>query len=47
MYGFELLRVWDKNTEEATYAKLLRACVDTNNKKSAEKIVELLLKEQL
>ena len=38
----ELLRVWERNTPKATYARLLEACVETNNKRSAEKIVECL-----
>ncbi len=37
-----MLRVWKRNTGQATYAKLLRACVDTSNKDGAQKIVDLL-----
>ncbi len=42
LYRPEMLRVWKRKTGKATYARLLRACVDTDNKNSAEKIIELL-----
>ena len=39
----ELLRAWkDQNGLNATYANLLKACVQTNNADAANTIVELL-----
>ena len=37
-----MLRAWKNQTAEATYAVLLKACVNTNNKDAAQKIADLL-----
>ena len=34
--------MWKNRTKEATYAKLLRACVESRSKKCAQMIVVLL-----
>ncbi len=39
---YELLRVWKRETQHATYKDLLKVCVDTENKDSAKKIIEVL-----
>ena len=39
--------MWQRKTQRATYAKLLKACVATDNKDATEKIVQLLNGEQL